>query len=245
MGFAYLQGCPEYDFYATVNIGASQVPLLIDTGSSMLGVAGAGCIGCGSVPAVYQPSPAAQDLGTQVSASYGDGSYWDAIEIRDEVGFPGLGKFGMVFGDITSSGNGFFSNDVCVNPPTTGIAYSGIVGLAYPALTTQDMQSMWTVMSNSPGVLDANIFAILVCNNVGLLWLGGWNATFLSGAIQYTSIITQTYYVVQLNDVQVGGVSLSLPLLDHVWNYHCGQRHHSVAVTNHCLQRTGDSNPNQ
>ena len=207
-GTYYLSGCPQYDFSANLVIGGQTLAVIVDTGSSTTAVASNMCHNCPGVPAVYTVSSTAVNQQEQVFEQFLGGSGWAALVYSDLVHFPGLPSFRMNFGAIVVQSGGFFSDNPCVNQPA-GITYDGILGMGYPGAAVGTTDALWTVM-NSSGILDHNLFAILLCEDVGILWFSSYdtNYTVPNAITQYAPITTDTIYGVDLNDMLVNNVSL-------------------------------------
>ena len=79
-----LQMCLPLVPGASVSVGGSSFEMIVDTGSSSLGVAGQGCTNCNVTP-VYQPGASAVDQKQTANSQFGSGS-WSGESYRTPSG---------------------------------------------------------------------------------------------------------------------------------------------------------------
>src|SRR5262249_15603770 len=82
-----LTGCASSGYVAPVTVGSQTFALVVDSGSTTLGVAATACAGCAraGVSPLYSAGPDATDLAIMTSETFGDGSSWSGTVFRDGV----------------------------------------------------------------------------------------------------------------------------------------------------------------
>ncbi len=203
-----LAGCASSGYVAAVTIGAQAFALIVDSGSTTLGVAATACTGCAGagVSPLYAPGPTAVGLGLTRSETFGDGSSWSGTVFRDSVSLAANAVL-LPFVAITSQ-HKFFVPAACnfVNVPDT---YQGIIGLGGAALAVSDTGSYLDTLERTSTLGDA--FAVQLCESGGRLWLGGYDPAFAAAAPLFTPLIAASpFYAVALSDMRVGGTSLGV-----------------------------------
>ncbi len=209
-GYAIPLASPEgadYEYTASVTIGAQSFAMSIDTGSTTLGIGGMGCTTCTGVTPLYAPSSTAMATGKRGDTEYEDGTGWSGPVYTDTVGLGnGSPSVSMEFVDITKAtgqgGNSFFdgSNDE-----------QGILGLG----------PSQNALSNTTGFMPAlmaggvtNTFAFELCDstgpNAGTMWLGGDGAP--GSSVVYTPLIAISdntpFYAIDVDGVSLGGTTV-------------------------------------
>jgi hypothetical protein len=191
-----------------MTVGDSQSDLLLDTGSTTTGVAGATCGTCAKdgVSRRYAPGASAVDTGAKASASFSDGLFtWSGEVYRDALGIRGA-TANVSFVEIGEERN-FFYTSYCRSGPSR---FDGILGLGATHLLAPGTTSYLDRLAALPGWPD--IFAVELCPEGGNLWLGGFDPAFTTGPVQYTPMTEADYgYTVQIADVRVDGASLVVP----------------------------------
>jgi Eukaryotic aspartyl protease len=193
------------DIYTTpVTIGGSQVfNAIIDTGSTSFGVAAKACTNCDVTPE-YTPGTSATDEKQTASSQYGSGSwsgeiYQDAITIGAEPPLP------VKFASITSQMT-FFQTAQCDSKVKS---YQAILGLGPTAVAVKGTNGYFDDLVSAQHVPD--VFATELCSTGGTLWFGGWDASAITAAPQYTPMaagIDADYYAVTLSSITVAGTSV-------------------------------------
>ncbi|HEY6462854.1 MAG TPA: pepsin-like aspartic protease, partial [Polyangiaceae bacterium] len=159
--------CIPAQYTAPVALGSQKFDMVIDTGSTTLGVAGSSCTTCAVSPK-YTPGSTATDLKHSVSSDYGTGS-WSGEGYTDQTAVGSETAMSFPFADITSQSQ-FFEPSTC-NSPTKG--YQGILGLGPEASAVQYTDGYESVLVKDQGV--PNVFAAQLCDTGGTLWLGGYD----------------------------------------------------------------------
>jgi len=194
----------EQNSAITVNItvgGTQTFDVVLDTGSTTLALAGAGCSNCTDVTPLYAPGATAMDLHATSSSEYGDGTSWDAEDYSDQVAVTGDTAVTMKLADITSQ-NGFFRADEPAE---------GILGFGSPQLAIVGTDSY---IANRVAAGLSGIFAVQICPENGTLWFGGADKTHEVSDEQYTAFepITddQPFYLINVTAGAIGGTSVNL-----------------------------------
>jgi ribonuclease J len=200
-------------YTATVTLGDSQpFELTVDTGSSTLGVASAGCSACADagVQPTYQPGDTAADQDRTVTVDYGaihpTGYSGEVYEDAVSVGTPAAqGRMNLV---AIRAENGFF--------PKCGGAAQGILGLQSDAIVpyTNSFFDQLVAETSIP-----NVFALELCNSSGTPWLGGYDSSAASGAPVFTRMFPESdlQYAVTLTSIQVAGTSVVVPTGEYAY----------------------------
>jgi hypothetical protein len=198
-----LTSCVPLVYAANVDIGGETFQLLVDTGSTSLGVAGKGCTNC-SVTPLYTPSATSTDEKTTATSQFGSGS-WSGEVYQDQVGFGSDPSVPVNFVAITSQTSFFQQGSTCGGQP-----YQGIIGFDRALAEVKGTDGFFDQFVAGKGV--ANVFATQLCDNGGTLWLGGFDSSFTTGAMQYTPVTTDAfssaYYTVNLASITVGSTTV-------------------------------------
>ena len=195
-----LTGCPQEGYVGTFSMGGAPFSLVIDTGSSDVGVAGASCSGCGVSP-VYTPGANAEDQGSRVSITYASGDGWSGEAWRDSFGASSLVAPAR-FAVIDTQLDGFFSTFGC-GFGTKPFSFQGIAGFGPAGLADPHVDDPMSAFHAS-GMPD--VFAFALCDFSGKLWLGGYGAE----AVPKTAplIPGAPFYEISVHDVGVGSAML-------------------------------------
>jgi len=197
-----LEECTPLVYKAGVVVGAQTFQLIIDTGSTTLGVASSKCTDCGVTP-LYTPGAMAVDQMTMANSQYGSGS-WTGEVYQDSVGFASDPTVPLKFAAITTQTN-FFGPMMC----EAGGGYQGIMGLDRAKSELPGTNAFFDQFVSARGIAD--VFATELCDTTGTLWLGGYDAKAATGAPQYTPFTTDIassyYYTVDLESIAVAGAS--------------------------------------
>ncbi|MGH7280263.1 MAG: pepsin-like aspartic protease [Polyangiaceae bacterium] len=197
-----LAGCPQEGFVGTFSIGGEPLSLVVDTGSSDVGVAGANCSGCDVSP-VYTPSPNASDQGTRVSITYASGDGWSGEAWRDSFGADGA-IAPTRFAVIDTQDENFFSTFGC-GFGTVPFSFQGIAGFGPAGLADPQVDDPMTAL-HTAGIPD--VFAFALCDFSGKLWLGGYGAEATPKMVPLVS--GDPFYEIVVGDLGVGTSSLGL-----------------------------------
>jgi len=193
------------------SVGPQTFKVQIDTGSILLAVPDVTCTTCNG-PMLLKPSPsdyvpcdserctANSCSGTNClfKVQYLDQSGISGSLVYERVTLGGLSTF-TTFGSITTTSGNF----------QQGYA-EGIMGLSYNNTNFCSPSCVPSVMDSISSTNNiSNIFTILIdYNGGGSLVLGGYDENSVVGEIQYTNVISKTYYVVSLNTVSINGVAV-------------------------------------
>ena len=210
-----LSGC--YNVHtADVTIGTQSFALLVDTGSSTIGVAAATCESCADagVTPLYEPGPSATDQHDTISSKYDTGEVgWTGEGYEDTVsvgGLPTAVKFSAI-----SAQNNYFQNFPCDTPTNLNVVANteGIIGFAPNDILLAGSTEYFSQLVATDGT--SNIFSLNYCHLGGTLWLGGYDHSL---ALQYAPLLANTmanpYYEITWNSFAVGSaaaVSLAAP----------------------------------
>jgi hypothetical protein len=204
-----LIGCQFTDFTISVDIGSQTFHLILDTGSSTLAVAGAGCRTCAPASPMYTNTGSLLN-DPQVNGMYADASGWTGRVYSDVVGISDVADgVRMNFASMTTSNN-FFSSNTC-NDLNFAVSNNGIIGFAYPSLALQNTQS-WFFQWAQANPSMPKVFALQLCLTGGTLWLGGWPERAAGTTILYTPIVSKNFYHVALNDIRLDSASESVSI---------------------------------
>jgi hypothetical protein len=198
-----LSACAPTVYTASVSVGGQAFDMLVDTGSTTLGVAGSACTTCNVTPK-YMPGSSAVDKGTQVTSQYGSGS-WTGEVIQDDVVIGGQPSTSVTFASITKQ-SGFFQTLSCTSK---GGGMQGILGMGPAAAAVKGTNGYMDQLVATHGMTD--LFAVELCETGGTLWLGGWDPAATTADPVYTpetADIDKYYYSVNFASVTFGGQSI-------------------------------------
>jgi hypothetical protein len=197
-----LKACPQGDYSAPVSIGGSQTfSLVLDTGSTTLGVASSACTTCDGVTPVYQPSSGATDEHMTATSQYVTGD-WSGEIYQDQVATGPTASAEVKLVAIDSQ-KGFFETVQCGQ---------GVVGFAPASSALSGTTGYFDQLVATRGFAD--VFGLELCPTGGTLWLGGYDPAVASAPLQYvpfsSSPYSSYYYVVGLSSVTVAGTTVPL-----------------------------------
>jgi len=206
------------EFYVQVLLGTPPVEFLlqVDTGSSDLLVYTSKCSDCNGTYYFHEKSSTSsliacsdpfyrclgcQDVGTFSSCSfsdtYGDGSNVKGFLVSDYLSVGEMSNITVTFGGITFSKSSSFENK----------PVSGIWGLAYSPLSSWYGPPVFDDIVVSTGI--SNIFSLCLNGNIGEMSMGIDYSN--DPNFNWTPIIEEAWYVIQLNSISVGNINLPLP----------------------------------
>jgi hypothetical protein len=189
-------------YIAPVQIGTQSFSLIVDTGSTTLGVASTACTGC-PVDPKYTPGASAMDQMTTSQSIYGDMSGWHAENFADNVSLMGQDTpIDMRFASIQTEQNGFFR---------LGVPDQGIMGFGSDLIALSGTDAFVTKRIAAG---DAGEFAFQMCSDEGTLWWGGFDASHTESAPQFSAMAamskTQPFYEVAVSGATIGSTAISL-----------------------------------
>ena len=202
-----LTGCAPF-YTAAVTIGGTQTfQLAVDTQSTTLAVAGRDCPTCAEagVAPVYQPGSSAVDKHVMASSLYGAGTIgWTGDVYADTVQMGGVGIPATTEIAVMQTEMGLFGTGA---KAPCGLG-EGIVGLAPADIAVPGTNGFFDqlVATGAP-----DVFAVELCNSGGALWLGGYDPARALAPPQFTPLVSDQFYAVQLSGITVSGKSLGLP----------------------------------
>jgi Eukaryotic aspartyl protease len=202
-----LQACEGLIYLADVAVGSEDFQMIVDTGSTSLGVASSMCSGCGVTP-VYTPGASAVDQKTMATSQFGTGS-WSGEVYQDSIGFASDPAVPVKFVAIDSQSM-FFRPGLTCSGGATG--YQGIIGFDRVASAVSGTNAFFDDFVTAKGI--PNVFATELCDNSGTLWLGGYDSSKATGAPQYTPFTSDQaspyYYTVNLQSIAVDGTTTTV-----------------------------------
>lgn len=192
-------------FYtATLTASGASFLLDLDTGSTVTGIAGSSCSTCTGMMPLYMPGSGAMATGQTDQAQYADNSGWSGNIYGDKVGLGhGTPDVNLDFVDITSQSTNpqFFA----------GNEYQGIFGMGPDALLDPGTTAYFDKVT-AAGV--APTMAFELCPAAGTMWLGGYDASHVASAPQYTPILSNgvnnAFYSVNMTAMAIGGTNLGI-----------------------------------
>jgi hypothetical protein len=200
-----LSACSNFAYVAPVTIGSQAFPLLVDTGSSTLGVASSACTTCGAATPLYTPGATATDQNAPADEQFATGT-WAGEIYSDTVSVGPSPSVSMRLVSIASQ-SGFLQSTTC----GAYSAYDGVLGLSRALEALPGTDAFLDAFVASSGMPD--VFATELCDSGGTLWLGGFDATHVTGTIDYTPMSTdllgEYYYNVDLETISVDGTNVS------------------------------------
>jgi len=194
-----VEGAAWGDYSATVTIDSTSMQVIIDSGSSTFAVAAAANLGCSD----YFPGTC---TGTQISNYYGSGQWTAKMCTGHTVTFDGLSAGTPPVAGIQSA-QGFFS-DCDASASTGGVDSQGIVGMAYASLSNHAAQFPDGTLFDSVATYNnlAKVWSMACCGwgggttaGTGTLVLGGIHTDLYTGSFEWTPIVDQSYYCVQMD----------------------------------------------
>ncbi|HEY3819885.1 MAG TPA: pepsin-like aspartic protease [Polyangiaceae bacterium] len=202
-----LYSCDGTGYTVGTTIGGSQqFQLLLDTGSTTLGVAASTCTSCGVSPE-YTPGATAVDQKNMAQSTYDLGS-WSGEIYKDAVvlGAATSAEVDLV-GIETQS---MFFNPIECDSKSGGV--QGVLGFGPKLAAVPGTNGYFDQLVGTGTVPD--VFATELCNTGGTLWLGGYDPSHTTGAPQYVPLLTdsfsQLYYAVDLTSITVNGTTVPI-----------------------------------
>jgi hypothetical protein len=202
-----LYSCDGTGYTVGVTIGGTQqFQLLLDTGSTSLGVASSTCSSCNVSPK-YAPGSNAVDLGHMTESQYDQGS-WTGEVYKDSVVVASASPAEVDLAAIDSQS--MFLNPIQCDSKNGGL--EGVIGFA-PALDAVPGTNGYFDQLVAAGSVP-NVFATELCDTGGTLWLGGYDPASTTAAPQYVPLLTDPfstpYYAVDLTSVTVNGTTVPI-----------------------------------
>ena len=198
-------GGDQGEFYMpALTVSGKTFKLDLDTGSTVTGIAGAGCSTCSGMSPLYTPGSSASATGKKDQASYADNSGWSGSIYSDTAALDhGTPSVPLDFVDITSQSTNpeFFA----------GNEYQGIFGMGPAALLDPGTTAYFDAVT-SAGV--ANVMGFELCPTDGTMWLGGFDESHVASPVQYTPLLSTgvnaSFYSVDMTAMAIGGTNLGV-----------------------------------
>jgi hypothetical protein len=166
-------------------IGGQTEQVILDTGSTTLGVAATGCSNCGVSP-LYTPGASAVDQHQTGSSQYADSSGWSGEIYQDSVELGTAGTVQLKFVAINSS-SGFFRD----LSGSGSIGYQGILGFAPDEDLITGTTSYITTLFGS-GSATTDQFAFQLCPDTGTMTIGGVDESSEAAPPVFTPMVTNS-----------------------------------------------------
>jgi len=202
-----LLGSNDCDYTFPVTMDGQTFNMIVDTGSSNFAVAAVGCSTCTGITPLFNGTLTT----TPIEVDYGSGAI--AGKIADNVLFSISGSSTTL--SATMDIMGITAQSTFFN---CGNQTQGIVGMAYPPLSVDELPIAMDMLSSLDNV--PNGFALQLCAGIagadsasktGNMYLGGWPSKFATGPMQYIAITQPEYYNVQIMGFTVSGSPVTLP----------------------------------
>jgi len=227
-------------YYAYISVGnpALNFSVLIDTGSSNIGIPGINCDSCGNTSVAYNPKNSTSALqvtcGSALCERCSPPSYFGNTSkcVFDQpICYDSSCAFGITYGGGSSGLFGeIWLDEVCFGgycvknhnfgviqsqyPPDSFSSppFDGIIGFAYEmnACNPTCTTPIYDDIVANYGL--PNLFSMcLTLSNGGVMDLGLIDHSKYTGVIQYTPIETQRWYNIYVLDILVGDTSIGIP----------------------------------
>jgi hypothetical protein len=204
-----LSSCRPNVYAAQMTIGEGQsFSLLLDTGSTTLGVAAAGCASCttAGVSSLYQPGATAVDQHMAAMEGFGSGtmpsSGWSGEIYEDWVGAQMAPQMARVKLVAIADENQFLVGTCGGSTP------QGVIGLAPSSIEVRGTNGFLDDLVAKSGVPD--MFAVRFCADAGTLWLGGFDPAFTASMPAYAPMIGDAWYSVAFPSI--GALGMTIPV---------------------------------
>ena len=195
-----LTSLDELSYTGPVTVGGQPFAMIMDTGSTTLGVAGSACASCGVSP-TYTPGESAIDEHAEGSSTYADGTGWDGEIFRDFAQLGSAADVDMALVDISTSNN-FFRSFTGAG----GAQYQGILGLGP---TVNAIQGTDGYIDQAFAAGEPSQFAFQMCDASGTMWVGGVDGSAEASPEAQTAMIglAAGFYGVSTSAMAVGSGS--------------------------------------
>jgi hypothetical protein len=181
-------------------VGGQPFNAFLDTGSTTMAVAATAC-DCETSP-LYTPGSAATDQDVTATGYYSSGATWSGEVYSDVVALAGLPRVPVDFVAVSSQSDLFRTN-------VQAILGFGPSDLLVPG-TTSYLDAL-----GSAG--ETRELAVRLCPDGGDLWIGGFDPSAATSAVQFTPILqidpadaNQRYYTVAVTGAAIGSADLGL-----------------------------------
>lgn len=199
----------DSSYFATVTVGTPPQPfnVILDTGSSDFWLASTQCVSCQGMP-LFDPSKSStlKTEATSVTIRYGSGSVLGSLA-QDTITMGGFTVPQQIWLTVTQATAQIVSGSV-----------SGIMGLAFSAIAATGATPFWQALVNNNQLQapEMSFFLTRFVNQAtateeepgGVFTLGGTNATFFKGDIDFVNMpssVQTSFWLLQLSSLTVGG----------------------------------------
>jgi len=211
------------EFFMNVTIGDQPFSLLIDTGSSDLGLAAVGCNGCTKkFHQYYDPSSSANPMGCDFCKS--NATKDTSLRCQDRGGKEKQCTYIVSYEDDSGFSAALYEDDLKFSPKlkvraAVGAMYEakfpnpravdGIIGFADLDVASSGATTPYLELVES-GLIE-DVFSLCLTSNGGVMYLG--EESFLSDdRIVWTSRLRSSgYYGITIDDVTIDGKSIDVP----------------------------------
>jgi Eukaryotic aspartyl protease len=190
-----------------VTIGGQTFAMDLDTGSTTTAIAGTTCSTCTNVSPEYMPGSTAMDEGKTAESEYADGTGWqgevyqDTIMVGSDTPEATFALVDISTQVVNGGQSGFFDNSN---------AYQGILGMGAPQNAVNNTGAYFQTLVGSDGVKP--VMAFELCPDGGTMWLGGYDDTHASAAVQYTPMVTinnaNPFYSINVTSMAIGNTNV-------------------------------------
>jgi hypothetical protein len=191
----------DAQYYGPITVGTppQSFNVIFDTGSSNLWVPSQSCKNCGLKPK-YKSSQSStyHANGTKFHIQYGSGPV-DGFLSQDSVGWGGMTVRSQLFAEITDvSGLGmaFLIGQ-----------FAGILGMGFQSISVDNVPTVFQGLL-AQRLIDQPIFSFYLSSTSGQdgeLLLGGINNDHFTGPMTWVPLVSETYWEVTLDSLQMGG----------------------------------------
>jgi len=175
--------------------------VVYDTGSSNLWVPSTQCVDC--THKAYDSSQSGTYVanGTEFNITYGSGGMEGFLSVDT-----------VQLSTVTAIQSQTFAEATLVPLQFALMHFDGICGMAFPSIAVLKVTPPFTNLVMA-GVLDKNLFSSYMCDGDGCstseLLLGGIDNAKFTGQLQYEPLISESYWEIQLQDMQMNGSSVT------------------------------------
>lgn len=196
----------DAQYYGDIAIGTppQQFKVVFDTGSSNLWVPSSNCfsVACfthdtfkNTKSSTYKKDGRALDI------QYGSGGVKGALGV-DTVTWAGVAVPSVTFGEMTTlSGVSFVA-----------AKFDGILGMGWQSISADDIPPVYETMFKD-GLIDSNSFSFYLSKTPGTdqskLVLGGVDPSLQSGAFNYVTLTSDTYWQIAVDSISIGTTKVS------------------------------------
>jgi cathepsin D len=190
-------------YYGPLTIGTppQKFSVLFDTGSSNLWVPASNCTNCGR-KARFQPSKSStyKADGRSFSIQYGSGAATGFLG-ADNVNIGGLLATDVTFAEISKETSQLQASK-----------FTGLCGMAFKRISVDQVEPLFGYLWEQH-LIDNNYFGFWLSKKPGTfvvggeLTLGGVDDTRFTGQLQTVDLISETYWQIQMDNLELGGVS--------------------------------------